>query len=281
MSLQVSSDGGVTFPATAAGAAGVGLSIAPGVGKSIVWNPETQFPNQVLSNAVLRVTAEDSASSLTITNHGFEENPQSPGVVAITTPSGWAPYNAGNLNGSSNVIGWGNFNGTTHFDYTPEGSHLGVCFLSGSPEGEAGLQQTLSDLLELKALYTLRVEIGNIDEGTANFGYFDLRGFPGYRVDLLAGASVLASDANTLAGSIPDGEARTSTVAFATGPSHADAGAALSIRLVNLDSPPPGEELAREVNFDNVRLLVAGAGLSPSGVIDTTVTTVSDWPLAE
>ena len=38
--------------------------------------------------------------------------------------------------------------------------------------------------------------------------FFDLSGFPGYAVQLLAGGVVVAEDHNTLAGSIPEGEFR-------------------------------------------------------------------------
>ena len=66
-----------------------------------------------------------------------------------------------------------------------------------------------------------------------------LSGFPGYRVDLLAGGEVIAQDENSLAGSIDDGKFGTSTVPFITGSTHPQLGQALSIRLVNLNQVDP------------------------------------------
>ena len=86
-------------------------------------------------------------------------------------------------------------------------------------------------------------------------GFFTLDGFPGYRVDLLAGGEVIAGDNNSLAGTIPEGEFRLTTVTFTTGASHARLGEALGIRLVNLnvtDAAFPGADL--EVDFDAVQL---------------------------
>jgi hypothetical protein len=76
---------------------------------------------------------------------------------------------------------------------------------------------------------------------------FQFGGFPNYRIDLLAGTNVLASDNNTLL--LDEGRFLTSTVAVSTGNNHPLAGQTLGIRLVNLNNAP-----GIEVNFDNVRL---------------------------
>ena len=121
--------------------------------------------------------------------------------------------------------------------------------------GEYGLQQILTATLEANRRYTLQVEIGNIASGFALSGeFFNLDGFPGYRIDLLAGGVVIASDNNTLAGLIPEGEWGTSTVEFQTGAAHALLGQSLGIRLVSLNQIDPAFPNADlEVDFDHLR----------------------------
>jgi hypothetical protein len=139
-----------------------------------------------------------------------------------------------------------------------EGIRVGIAFnFEGSGGmGEYGFQQTLGATLAANTSYTLQVQIGNIASGFAVDGqFFDLDGFPGYRVDLLAGGLVLSSDNNSLAGTIPEGEWGLSTVGFTTGPTHAQLGQQLGIRLVNLnvvDAAYPDSDL--EVDFDAVSL---------------------------
>lgn len=125
--------------------------------------------------------------------------------------------------------------------------------------------QTLSDPLLPNTTYTLDVEIGNIAAGTSvSNDFFELSGFPGYRVELLAGGEMIAQDNNSLAGTIPDGEFATSTIEFTTGDDHDQLGETLGIRLVNLnqiDPAHPGSDL--EVDFDDIRL-DATAAILPS-----------------
>jgi len=130
----------------------------------------------------------------------------------------------------------------------PDGVNVGLVFLLNTTNiAEAGLEQTLSDTLQLNTTYTLTVEVGNFadDEPTDSL---DFDGFPGYRIDLMTvnNPVPLASDNNTLT---PDeGIFETSIVSFTTGSSHTDAGQELVIRLVNLNGA------GIEVNFDDVRL---------------------------
>ncbi len=146
---------------------------------------------------------------------------------------------------SGRTIGVLNPNSTVLYaDPVPDGSNVGVTFLQPQMNDEAGLQQTLAATLQVLTQYTLTVEVGNL---AYDGGPFPFTGFPGYRIDLLAGTSVLASDDDTL---LPgEGRFLTSTVEFSTGATHPNAGEALSIRLVNLDAAP-----GIEVNFDDVRL---------------------------
>ena len=80
----------------------------------------------------------------------------------------------------------------------------------------------------------MSVAVGNIASGNAKSGeFFDLSGFPGYQIDLLAGGDVIARDLNSLV--IAEGEFLTSEIIFETGSANAKLGQALGIRLVNLN----------------------------------------------
>jgi hypothetical protein len=106
------------------------------------------------------------------------------------------------------------------------------------------------------------VGIGNIASGTSLPGssggagvFYNLNGFPGYRIDLLAGGSVIASDNNSIGNLIPEGEFRTSTLIFDAPFNHPLIGQNLGIRLVNLNQPGTIQAPNIEVDFDDVRLL--------------------------
>jgi hypothetical protein len=84
---------------------------------------------------------------------------------------------------------------------------------------------------------------------------------------LLAGGTVIASDDNSLAGSIAEGEFGDSVVTFNPGDAHPQIGQPLGVRLINLNQTagvPAGNDL--EVDFDNVRLTattVTGPNTAP------------------
>jgi hypothetical protein len=139
----------------------------------------------------------------------------------------------------------------------PEGDRVAIAFgFSGTGgSGEYGYQQTLADVLQANTHYELQVEIGNIASGTdTSNNVYDLSGFPGYRVELLAGTDVIAVDNNSLGGIIPEGQFLTATLSLDVGAMHANLGQALGIRLVNLNEIPEVGSPDLEVDFDNVRL---------------------------
>jgi len=196
--------------------------------------------------ASLALPAAVSAATLVVTNPSFE----TPNIVSgsfsgnmTTGPSGWgwSVYNTGPTN-SNRFFGIWDSTGTPSFVAIPHGQQVGVVFLDDALSLEAGIQQTLGDTLQLTTEYTLTVGVGNF----APPGPWNFTGFPGYRVELMAGSTVLAMDNNTLAPG--EGIFQTSTVTFTTGASHPNAGQALAIRLVSLNGP------GVEVNFDNVTL---------------------------
>ena len=147
----------------------------------------------------------------------------------------------------------------------PEGDQVAILFGFGNGPahptaptgaGEYGIEQELAAALEANTKYTLEVEVGNIGEGTGSGGFFPLDGFPGYRIELIAGSTVLAIDDDSL--SIAEYEFETSTIMFTVGAAHANLGELLKIRLINLNQIPIGNDVNApfdlEVDFDDVRL---------------------------
>ena len=226
----------------------------------------------------LSATAAEPAVPIVIANAGFESPAAADGFVLIGSPPAWSVFNPQNITGSSDAVGVINPTGTDHFPAgAKEGRNAAVIFMDGPATGEAGLQQTILSPLQGNRRYTLQVEVGNIASGTANFGYFNLAGFPGYRIDLLAGGVLLASDNNSLAGAIPDGQFRTSTFVAAIPPSHSSEGSLLEIRLVNLNQPGTSAAPGIEVNFDDIRLTVEPSQPELAIEITSEKTIVVSW----
>ncbi len=209
-----------------------------------------RIPHFLLTGMCLALCAAANAASISISNPGFETPVTAPATFTGNTnaaPAGWAVYNTGDTNGFRYFGVWNPSTTNSFTEGAPGGANVGVVFLLNDFNiAEAGLRQTLGDTLQLSTQYTLTVEVGNFAPEDSPTPTFDFEGFPGYRVELLAGGVVIATDDNTLAPG--EGEFLTSTVTLTTGLSHANAGQALGIRLVNLN----GEGI--EVNFDDVRL---------------------------
>ena len=190
------------------------------------------------------------AEFLSVSNHSFESPAVAAGAFKVASPPpGWSVF------GSVLVSGWrsvGVVNPNTtllYLDPVPHGSNVAVVFLGPTYSNiPTGLFQQLTTTLQARTSYTLTVAVGNIaNDPTPPHNAFDFAGFPGYRVELLAGEFVVAADDNSL---LP-GEGRfvTSVVQVAVGSTHTNIGLPLGIRLINLDAAP-----GIEVNFDDVRL---------------------------
>lgn len=217
-----------------------------------------------------------AATAITVVNHSFEDIAGESPVNEFTFGplNGWGLYES-SVGQTSGGDGPSYFVGTLtptvtvsapDLEFIPagatDGSRVGIAFNRAAVGGggEYGMVQTITtDQLQALTQYTLQVDIINIASGTAvSNAFFNLAGFPGYRVDLMAGGVAIASDNNTLAGSIPEGGALTSTLIFETGIDHLQLGQDLGIRLVNLnvidttDGTTTAADL--EVDFDNVRL---------------------------
>ncbi|MEP3478791.1 MAG: hypothetical protein ABJZ55_06060 [Fuerstiella sp.] len=237
-------------------------------------SPESLEPRLLLTALV--------TTDVEVVNSGFEDISGENPIRNFTFGAfnGWDLYDPeGNTNGSG---GGGFFIGTLMPDEIPgqpgvfqnfpggasEGDRVALAFnFDGTGDtGEYGLQQTLTATLEANTSYTLSVDIGNIATSIATAQsqptfFFD--GEPGYRIDLLAGDTLLASDNSLLTGSIPEGEFATSVVTFDTPADHPQLGEALTIRLVNLNETaltPAGNDL--EVDFDDVRLTATTAAFT-------------------
>lgn len=208
------------------------------------------------------------AAPLTGVNAGFEDTSGQTVFNEFTfgTPAGWQIHDPNGLIPDADIFpGTLLPNGTDFFNTTaPEGDRVAILFNQGRrDEGEYEFVQALGDVLTANTRYTLSVEVGNIASGFATNGaFFNLDGFPGYRVDLLAvtldggdivSSTVIAQDLDSLI--IPEGEFATSIVTVDIGDVHANLGDNLAIRLVNLNEtrgePGPPD---LEVDFDDVRL---------------------------
>lgn len=206
-----------------------------------------------------------SADVVNVINAGFEDTTGQTVFNEFTfgEPVGWSNYDPNGILPSAGVFpGTLAPNGIDFFNGpAPDGDRVAILFNSSREgDGEYGFEQTLAAVLESNSHYTLTVEVGNIASGFATNGtFFNLDEFPGYRVDLMAGGVVLASDLNSLI--IPEAEFATSTVSFSTSSTHTQLGEAIGIRLVNLNEIPAGFDQATspdlEVDFDRVQLEVA------------------------
>jgi acetyl esterase/lipase len=244
----------------------------PGVGHTI---PATQ--DAPAAQWLADMFNASSNFSLAISNHSFEFPviPSNSFNVA-SAPPGWVSY--GSINNNNRSVGVLDPAGSTLYaGPVPHGENVGVTFLMDNPQNqtnyassEAGLRQTLAATLQTKSRYTLRVEVGNIaNDVNAPFAF---AGFPNYRIDLMAGANVLASDFNTL---LPgEGLFLTSTVAVNIAVSNPFGGQQLGVRLVNLNNAP-----GIEVNWDNVRLEHGPIPSPTLGMLRAGDSLLLSWPV--
>jgi hypothetical protein len=210
----------------------------------------------LLSGAVI-------AAPVPVMNPGFEADFALDGTFPLGPVTAWPAFDPNNLLAiNGNFTGVINPSGGDCFNMqdAPEGRNAALLFIQSSVgAGPVGLTQILDAALEANTVYTLTVEVGNIASCAGlppfdTFGFFDLDGFPGYAVQLLAGGVLVAEDFNTLDGQIPEGEFRTTTVELAVGDAHPMLGQPLEIRLINLNLEDSPEAPGIEVNFDDVRL---------------------------
>lgn len=223
---------------------------------------QTKIRTLSVSLALAALAGIAHAAPVPIVNAGFEADSTAPNTFRVILPQGWSTFDPGNiLDTTSDAVG---ILRPTNISYFPGGTTEGVnaalIYLAGDTgTTPVGLSQTLAGTsLTAGTRYTLRVDVGNIASGTSvppnPVQFFNLDGFPGYQVQLLAGGVVIAQDNNSLFAAIPEGEWRESVVTIDVGASHPNLGQPLGVRLINLNIAGTPQTPGIEVDFDDVRL---------------------------
>ncbi len=199
---------------------------------------------------------------ISLENPGFEvpEQTNQPvpgaGFFDFDTPPGWNLYDPNNLIpedaslATSFTGGWKPSD--AFFATIPEGEQIASIFLVPPGAGEVGLAQNLGITIQPNTTYILSAAVLNTP---ALPGAELFEGFPGYRLELLAGNDVIATDNNTVV--INEGSFETATVSYTSSKDDIYLGEALSVRLINPnlnDGNGFNGGNGVEVNFDNVEL---------------------------
>ena len=150
----------------------------------------------------------------------------------------------------------------------PDGSNVALVFLSGDVGlGAVGIEQAIDYSLRANTTYTLSVMVGNIASGSGNppiTDFFNLAGFPGYAVQLIAGdTGGCRGIATRWLAALRRGTFAESVVSLTVGETHDNLNATLSIRLLNLNQPGTVTAPGIEVDFDAVRLTAVPAVPEP------------------
>ena len=179
-------------------------------------------------------------------NASFEAPPANSGALSSTAPQGWAEFDPA---GVGNVGTWNP--PTSAHTAVPDGSNVACLHHAGSiPLQAYGLSRLLGAAFAVGTDYQVTVEVGRPG------GY----GWPGYRVELWAGATKLSEDDNTL--HPVAGGFLTSTVTYLHDAADAGlAGQPLMIRLLSRGEDPDGAGPAAHfrVTFDQVAFQASAA----------------------
>jgi|GEM_PF-2109831 len=161
-----------------------------------------------------------------------------------------------------------------------DGIRVGIAFNFDNTRdtGAYGLQQATSHTFAANTSYTLQVDVGNIASGQSlASGFFNLDGFPGYRIALMADGIEIETDSS--AGTIAEGAFATASLTYVTGSTGGVIGQTIGIRLVNLNDSNSGTDVPAmndlEVDFDNVRLDATAVPPLEAWRFDNFETTVS------
>lgn len=202
------------------------------------------------------------AATISLENPSFEipEQTNQPvpgaGFFDFTTPLGWNLYDPNSLIPENATLGTPFTGGwkpsELFFPNIPEGEQIASIFLVPPGGGEVGFVQNSGVLIEPKTEYILSVAVLNTPS-VAGSEFFT--GFPGYRLELLAGNTVISADNNSVV--VEEGEFKQIDLSYISSEQNPYLGEELSIRLINLNLDN-GSGLDNgngiEVNFDNVQL---------------------------
>ena len=218
----------------------------------------------VLVAAVWGVSPALAGGVIPIENPGFEVPPVGEDEFFCDDIPGWDLYNPDGFEG---FCFFGNWYPPVdpYEDQAPEGLNIGWIYYEFIEPGILGMSQTLDATLEAGKTYQLSVRVGNASAYWSEFNqwFYELEGFPGYRVELLAGDTVLAMDDNSQ--EIVEGTFGHSFIEYIVAQDDPNVGLPIGIRLINLLDGP-----GKEVDYDDVILFAFAGGCvrNPEWVCD-------------
>jgi len=201
----------------------------------------------LLAVAFIFNVGDARATLVPIVNAGFEDpifDDSDPKPWTDVAPPGWTQIGYGDGYVGAWRVTDDDFNAQSDGQFAAEGRNVAYTETPHQGWSWVGLEQTLDWEFAADKHYTLSVDVGNSD------WYY----FSGYRVQLLAGDTVIAQDKDTLH---PDwGEWATTTVEYTYDPDNFSlVGQLLRIRLINRGrNPEDGDDSWVGVEFDNVSL---------------------------
>jgi autotransporter-associated beta strand protein len=192
--------------------------------------PSIHTPTTLLSLCLCATSW--AAQPVTVTNAGFENPAVASDGALGAVPTGWSVFNGATVNTLNPSV-------SDLSGQAPEGTNVG---LVTSTNAENGISQILAAPFLADADYSLTVKVANTLITTA---------FPGYRVQLVVGGTVIAEDDNSQVLAEDAVVTVTANYTYNAGLHAALVGQPLEIRLLSKGISP-----SEEVAFDDVQLSV-------------------------
>eukprot|EP01083_Nonionella_stella_P049706 132389_1 len=222
---------------------------------------------------LILLTGRIASVSITIHNARFEEdtkangNPIRDGVSKYCIPSQWTLYTKSQSANhyTEDHIGVYNPMNSPYFVHgTPDPTLEAFIWLHAGDD-EAGIYQQLDDVVTPNTIYTLSALVGNTQIAE---GYDDLAGFPGFRIDLLAGDAVLGAVDEPIP---KEGQWANVTLIVNVSSASENIGERLLIRLVNTMN----QNHDNSVHFDAIHLDAMVITTSPTATPSIPPTSVA------